>query len=1128
MSCFMLSATLFAQQQITVKGNVKDEAGEPIIGASIKSGTTGTISDLDGNFTLNVSSDATLEVTYLGYVTQSIKVANRTILPIVMNEDTQKLEEVVIVGYGTQRVKDLTGAATPVHFDDVEQLPGASIADALSGQIVGVSVSQSTGRPGAYAEKITIRQPAPTFGTGADFPDYGPLIVIDDVVQVNDLGEPDMTAFNMLDYSEIESMTILKDASAAVYGSRASQGVILVKTKKGTIGTPKISYSAKLDFADAVSHSKTMNAYETGIFTNRLVRQTNAINKDNKYDYALYSDSELNTMKSLNYDWLDKAWSSSFSHRHSLSVNGGSEKVTYFAGITYQDQDSNLGNVQDFKKWTFRTGGEIKVAAGLKLSASIAGYNSKTTKPNHQVKIAAGPWGSQSNNIGDYPQLHHMPGYIPMEVTTDEGTFWTSPWAGSHYAYPYRNDDSVSGFSLWNYFANENSKARINDEDNGYNANFSLTYDVPFIKGLSLKGTYAVSYGNTYSNEIGDYYQLALATNTNEAGMHLLGDYTTWVYPQFGRKSDVNQGPTVRFNKKTIKSEQMNFMINYNRTFGDHDIAVTGVVERAESEGKEHQSTYKSPLESFNGSSAFAGTLQTGSGDTYLKKNESGALSYIGRLNYKYANRYLFQFIIRSDASTKFAPENYWGTFPTGSVGWVASEEKFFQNSKISKFIDYLKIRYSLGKTGKDNVKAWTWLSAFNTNSQNGLSFGQTTGGSPTLGAMYNGTANRNIKWDQTIKHNIGVDLNVLDNRLGLTVDYFHDKTTDLLMLVPRNPETVYIGQAFPVKNYGIIKAQGWEFSLSWKDQIKQTLLPKLGPIRYGVVMTYDIKSYKVTRGQPTQFNYPSYVNDQSSWTGYNSANAHEWGFKVWKGTSGGDGILRTQSDIDNYWAYLEQNAIASGGKAEDARYFTKSKDEMYVGMLAYQDLGGDMDTENKTIGGANGRIDRDEDYAKLANKRSHSINTKLNFNWGNFSLTTQIATSFGGYSSFYVNQTPSISKNDFIWSQFSYVKDMFDPTDNPNGKYPSMAVDNAWSENSDFWKVSSFRCFVRFMTIGYTLPKSITQKAGIDKLQFNLTGNNLWDFYNPYPDKFRNMYDKSQTLYPTLRTWTLGVNLTF
>lgn len=293
-------------QAKTVNGTVVDENGEPLIGVSVlvKGSTRGTVTDFDGKFSLSLSGGEVLQLSYIGYQTQEVKVGNQTILKITLKPDNQLLDEVVIVGYGTQRVKDLTGAATSVKMDEIIDVPGASLVDALSGQVVGLSVSESNGRPGATGT-FKVRQPVSFNDANKNF--NQPLIVIDDIVQVNENGEPTMTAFNMLDQSEIESMTVLKDASAAVYGSRASAGVILVKTKRGTQGAPRISYSGKLDFSDAVSHAKTMNAYELGVYTNRMFRQTDQINKNTDYAPYLYSNEELEAMRSLNYDWLDKA-----------------------------------------------------------------------------------------------------------------------------------------------------------------------------------------------------------------------------------------------------------------------------------------------------------------------------------------------------------------------------------------------------------------------------------------------------------------------------------------------------------------------------------------------------------------------------------------------------------------------------------------------------------------------------------------------------------------------------------------------------------------------------------------------------------------------------------------------------
>ena len=308
------------------------------------------------------------------------------------------------------------------------------------------------------------------------------------------------------------------------------------------------------------------------------------------------------------------------------------------------------------------------------------------------------------------------------------------------------------GIQAWNFFANEASGARNNHERNGYNANFSLNWEVPFIKGLSIKGTYSISYDNSLGNEVGAYYSLARATNIYDPGMHLLGDNSTWTVLNYGdpNSTALDNKPTVTYAKSTSKSEQMNLTINYARTFGQHDVSGTFVIERAENEGHEEQLYYQGPGQIYNGTSSTSGTLSQNGSQTYFHKYESGALSYIGRFNYKYGERYLAQFLFRADASTKFAPENYWGFFPTGSFGWVVSEENFFKKSKLADWIDFLKVRYSIGKTGKDNVAAWTWLQIYNISPTSGLGFGD-LGGMPTSGASINGTVNRDIRWDTTI-----------------------------------------------------------------------------------------------------------------------------------------------------------------------------------------------------------------------------------------------------------------------------------------------------------------------------------------------------------------------------------------
>jgi TonB-linked SusC/RagA family outer membrane protein len=1125
---FLLTLMSSAQAQTRViTGTVVDGAGNPLIGASVSivNTTSGVLTDVAGRFSLPASKDATLRFSYVGMITQEITVDDKIEINVTLSEDATQLDNVVVVGYGTSRVKDLTGAATNVSMSQIPDVPGASLLDALSGQVVGLNVEMDDkgARPGAMSS-VTIRQPV-QFGNTPNAAFNQPLIVIDGVVQIDMEGNPDMTAFNMLDRSEVESMTLLKDASSAVYGSRASAGVILVQTKRGTAGQAKISYNGRIDYADAVSHPKYMNAYETGVFTNQLIDQAAYVNTaDERLLPYKYSEEELNRMKNLNYDWLDKAWSPAVSQRHSLTVDGGSETATFFAGVSFQNQGNNLGSKQDYSKWGFRAGGNIQVAANLKLTASVSGYTDK------QVKIK-----SQGSN-GDYSRLLNMPKYIPWEWEVDGETHFVSPFQGpmginssTDATIQSGNNDAVA-----NFFANDASRARTENDNNGWNSNFSLKYDVPFIKGLSLTASYAKSHANTSSAEVGDYYYLKRPQNTHQSGMHLIGDYTVWNDLNFGDPygdpvKNIGNKPKVIYSKNHTEAEQMNLMVNYARTFGKHELSGTGVVERSETFGSKMKMQYDGVGFSYNGSSKTAGTLNAGNSENLIY--ESGALSYVGRIHYKYAGRYLFDFVIRSDASTKFAPENYWGTFPTGSIGWVISEEPFFKGSKLSNIFQFLKLRYSLGKTGKDNIAAWTWLTTYTLNQTSGLGFGA-NGGQGVNGALLDGSANRNITWDTSTKQNIGLDVNLLSNRLSLTTDFYYDKTKDMILERTFAQEPMYVGAPIPLLNYGKQDAWGWEFSARWSDSIETG--SSWGPIRYGIGADFGINWRKVTLGNDAAWDYPATMNSGSSYqqtTGYRTP-VYVWGFKTWKHTSGGDGMLRTQEDIDNYWAYLDANAKSA---QTTPQYFdVRDPKDLKLGMIAYEDYAGSKATDkngNNYITGPDGRIsggvDSAADYQQLAKDRNYNINSRFNLSWGSFSWSAQLSTSWGGYRSMDNNLNQTINTSAFINSSLIFLNDMYDQNTNPDGKWPSIMVSN-YRENSDFWRLPTFRMYVRNMTFGYSIPKRYLSKIKVDAVQLNLTGHNLWDFYNPYPNKYRNMYDGALPNYPTLRTWTFGVNVTF
>jgi hypothetical protein len=327
----------------------------------------------------------------------------------------------------------------------------------------------------------------------------------------------------------------------------------------------------------------------------------------------------------------------------------------------------------------------------------------------------------------------------------------------------------------------------------------------------------------------------------------------------------------------------------------------------------------------------------------------------------------------------------------------------------------------------------------------------------------------------------------------------------------------ISVGGAFAELNFGAVDFWGTEVSATWNDRI--------GKVDYSIGMNFGLGGNEVKQYLDVPFNYPStYAGKQRE--GYSLVSA-QWGYRTWKQTSTGDGLLRTDADLDAYWAYLTDLATKAGTtplyNAGGANISTRAG--MKKGMLAYEDQAGALNATTQTIAGKNGQIVDDQDYVQLVKKnKSYGITTNLSVNYKSFSLLAQIATSWGGYNSMDRVKQGTASTN-ASWSQVSYLTDMYDSTDNPNGKYPNMFFyDNAY-KTSDFWTMPSFRAVVRSLSIGYTLPKEWTNKLRISNAKFVLSGYNLWDLYNPYPGKYRNMYDPINVNYPTLRTWSLGVN---
>lgn len=1091
---FMAFAAVPALAQNTdIKGTVVDQNGEPIIGASVRveGQKGGVITDLDGNYVIKAPKGAKITVSYIGYVPQTVTAGGR----VQLKEDAQNLDELVVVGYGVQKKAHLTGSVATVPMDEIQDLASGGLASSLSGLVNGLSVSGGESRPGENA-KMYIRDTNSLGDVGSVAQE--PLFVIDGYIYPNDMKVGNTTqnlgteAFNNLDPSEVESITVLKDASAAVYGARAANGVILVTTKKGKIGAPRISYSGTFGFTDAVSHPKMLSAYEYGRLYNAVAAAdpTNT-SLNNKTD--LYQYDELNAMKALNYDLLDKYWDVGFTMKHSVNLSGATEKASYFAGISYFDQDGNLGNL-DYDRWNFRAGVDVKVSKWLGANLNVSGDYGKKNTP--YIKIGG------SSDQKDYDILLTRPRYIPEYVNG-------LPIAAYGISNTQQSEDQ-----LYSYSVLQNNGDYSRSMNSNLNINASVNYDFGWsdiLKGLTLRFSYAKSIGTDKTNQYGSQYDIYRMQTRPGSGNHLYTPVGDEDYTQYLTEANLikmtakNGDPMLSRTMTRTDSYQMNFTVSYARDFGQHHVGGLFSIEKSEAESEYQMSKVYDPYSFTNGQSNSA----SGDKDTEFKRAESGSLSYIGRINYAYSNKYLAEFLIRSDASTKFAPENYWGVFPSGSLGWVMSEEDWFKNAL--PWVDFLKVRASFGMTGRDNTAAWQWMQVYAMDQDKGPVFGTGTGqGSDNRISINknNSAVNRDVHWDKVYKANFGVDFNVLKNRLSVTFDMYHDWNREMLMNIKQALQGI-IGTQSAAVNLGEMDSWGYELSLTWRDKIGKDFKYKIG-INTGYsdnkVLNMDFAT--------------DYIYRQIRKGGRTDIGL--WGLQC-------VGMFRSFQDIEEYFA---ENNIT--------RYLGMNKDEVRPGMLIYKDVRGALQ-EDGTYAGPDGIVDKDNDQVCLS-KRSNPYGVTMNLgaDWKGLSLTAQINAQWGGYD---VIDNSALKPGDGLeytnMPSFWNVNDMFSyqniydasgnlvVAENRNGSLPNLAYSYVNSIASSFWRISSTRVQLSRLTLAYTIPSSFVKKLGIQSARVNITGQNILSFYNPYPDNFIDPMC-SYGSYPTLRKFTVGVNLTF
>lgn len=688
-----------------ITGNVADNNGEPIIGASVVVNGTknGTVTDIDGNFTLVSNSETpTLNISYVGFDTQNIKVRPGQTVKVTLKENAQSLEELVVVGYGSQKKVNVIGSIATVDSKSLEARSASDVSNMLTGQMSGVTITQTSGNPGQDGGTIRVR------GVGSFGATPSPLVLVD--------GMPG--SLSDITPDEIENISVLKDASsAAIYGSRAANGVVLVTTKRGKEGRTKVSYNGSVGFSKAAELPEMAHSYEYAKFYN-IAAGTETYKPEDIQKYKDGSDPD-------NYadeNYLDKLFGGhSFLTKHTLNVNGGNDRVQYMATVGYLHHDGLLEN-NYYNKYNARLNLNAKITKDLSMGIRLNGMASDRHEPSTPGSLDSGGYAGIMLAALRYPGL--LPSYMSdgSNGVGLKGSGTPVAWAEKCASF-YRQDFDKFG------------------------GNVDLTYKP--IKGLTIKGIggykYSLQHVRHYRSEF------ATADGRTNGPSSLTDDMYRTVYKTFQATAD--------YNTTIAKKHAIDVLVGY--TWED---------ENQRSVGGYRQ---KFPSNDVPYLTAGGADGQTNFGGGY----DWAIQSIFGRLTYNYDERYLFEATMRYDGSSRFPTDSKYGFFPSAALGWRVSEEKFWKDSSVAKWFTNLKIKASTGVLGNNNIGNYPYQSVYTLGSNQNYVFG----GVYTTGASITTYVDPNLKWEKTRTSDIGIETGFFQNRLTFNATYYYRKTTDVL-----------------------------------------------------------------------------------------------------------------------------------------------------------------------------------------------------------------------------------------------------------------------------------------------------------------------------------------------------------
>ena len=1056
------------RNEVAVSGKITDDAGELLIGVNVAvDGVGTTVTDNNGTYHVKVPVGHTLAFTYIGYKSQTVKVNDKPIINIRMIEDSKALEEVVVIGYGTQKKVNLTGAVGYTDSRTIENRPVANLGQAIQGTIPNLNISFGSGKPGE-ATNMNIR------GFASINKESKPLILIDGIEG----------SIDNLNPRDVESISVLKDASSsAIYGARAPFGVVLVTTKKGKSGKMQINYNGRFSFSTETTKTDFITSgYDAAKLADGFMRSYNG-NSYTRYTEDDYKELEARRydktenperlwtvvqnrngvdtyMYYANFDWYNYLIDSSRpTWDNNMSVSGGNDKINYLVSGNFNTQTGIYAqNPDKYKTGNLRARLNAEVKSWLSLNFAASLFSSKYSAPGL----------GHGNNMPNYT-FHAMPFLMPYNPD------------GTHvFSNPILSQQPTDGVHIMT--ADGNSKS-VDDKK-------QMTYTVGAIfklyKGLSFNTNYSFKYNTV------DYMERTAKSQFSQYP-GILEDANGSLFKNKLRQLD-----------EKVYYHSADAYFNYEQSFGGHNLRAIAGFNYEQNAYKRIYAT-KLNIQSDNLNDFNLGDI---SKDVTLEggQNEWALLGYFGRLGYDWKGKYLAEFNVRWDASSRFPKDHRAGTFPSFSAGWRVSEEKFFE--PIRRVVSNLKIRGSIGALGNQAVAdCYPYIQT--------LTMAQFDGylldGDKLTYANVSAPPAGDLNWETIIHKNAGIDLGFFNNRLIYSADLFIRDTRD--MLVPGKQLPSVYGTSSPRENAADLCTKGFEMTLGWNDSF--TLLNK--PFSYNISL-----SLADSRSRITKFDNPLKEFSKSSYyVGMEIGDI--WGYHV-------TGLFSTDEEAKAY-----QNAI-------DHSYVCKNILETAIGenkgLKAGDMIFADLDGSGRIDDGKKTADDRGDMRIIGNSMPRYTYSGNLNFNWYGFDCSAffqgvgrqycypggDAMLFWGGFARPYASFTP-VDITDNIWSE-----------DNTNAYFPRMRGyaaqgDRSLAKVNDRYLQNLAYCRLKNLTLGYTIPKERTLKIGMERIRFYFSGDNLltWTkLKTKYVDPEQFSADASARVYPYPKTFSFGLDVTF